>query len=144
MEFTVKFFDELNLDELYEILKARSQIFVVEQKCMYQDIDGTDRRSLHIFYTENEKVIAYMRAFYKDEETVQVGRVLTIEHGLGHGALLLENGIKAIKEKMNPKKIFIEAQTYAIGFYERVGFVKVSEEFLDVGIPHVGMELDLI
>lgn len=144
MEFTVKYFDELTLDELYEILKARSQIFVVEQKCMYQDIDGTDRRSLHIFYRENEKAIAYMRAFYKDADTVQVGRVLTLEHGLGHGALLLENGIMAIKEKMKPKKIFIEAQTYAIGFYERVGFVKVSEEFLDVGIPHVGMELDLI
>lgn len=144
MEFTVKYFDELTLDELYEILKARSQIFVVEQKCMYQDIDGTDRRSLHIFYRENEKVIAYMRAFYKDADTVQVGRVLTLEHGFGHGALLLKNGIMAIKEKMKPKKIFIEAQTYAIGFYERVGFVKVSEEFLDVGIPHVGMELDLI
>lgn len=144
MELIVKHFDELSVSELYEILKSRSQIFVVEQKCTYQDIDDTDRRSLHIFYKDNESVVAYMRAFYAEDGVVRVGRVLTLEHGKGLGGKLLKNGIEAIKKEMKPDKIYIEAQTHAIGFYERVGFVIVSEEFLDVGIPHVGMELKIL
>ena len=145
MELKTKFFNELSTIELYEILKARSQIFVIEQKCIYQDIDDIDYKSIHIFYQQDNKVIAYLRIFPKEEnwDIVQIGRVLSIEHGKGLGGKILKEGIKYIKEKINTKKIYIEAQCYAVGFYKREGFKICSEEFLEDGILHVKMELEL-
>lgn len=145
MELASKYFEELTTIELYEILKARSKIFVVDQKCVYQDLDNIDYRSLHIFFKEGDNVLAYMRAFKKETEAgvVQAGRVLTIEHGIGMGGKLLKEGIIQIKEKMNPRQIYIEAQCYATGYYEREGFKICSDEFLEEGIPHVQMILDL-
>lgn len=141
MCFFAKYFDELTLTELYEILRARAQIFVVEQDCAYQDIDETDYRSLHIFSKSGREITAYLRAFYKDDDTVQLGRVLTLKHGTGLGGELLHEGLRLVHKKMGDRKIYIEAQTYAIGFYEREGFKVCSEEFLEDGIPHVKMEL---
>lgn len=138
-----KNFDELTTNELYEILKARAEIFVVEQNCVYQDLDDLDYRSLHIFCEEDGRVTAYLRAFFKDADTIQVGRVLTRHHGTGLGGYLLKEGISQICAKMNPAKIYIEAQCYAVGFYEREGFRICSEEFLEDGIPHVQMVLQL-
>lgn len=143
MKPEAKNFNELSSTEVYEIIKARVQIFVVEQNCPYQDVDDVDYESLHIFYKSGEKITAYLRAFRKDSETVQLGRVLTTEHGKGLGGELLKNAIEIVEEKMNPEKLYIEAQTYAIGFYEREGFVVCSDEFLEDGIPHVKMELIL-
>ena len=144
MKVVSKFFDELSTKELYEIIKARMEIFVVEQNCNYQDLDDVDFCALHIFImNESNQVQAYMRAFYTDEErkTVRIGRVLTREHGRGTGKVLLSEGLEIIKEKMQPERIYVESQCHAIGFYEREGFKICSEEFLDVGIPHKGMEL---
>ena len=136
-----KNFDELSTNELYEILRARAEIFVVEQNCVYQDLDGIDYESLHVFAEEGGKVTAYLRAFYKDEDTVQMGRVLTLRHGEGLGGKLLREGIAQIRARMHPAKICIDAQCYATGFYEREGFRICSEEFLEDGIPHVRMVL---
>ncbi len=143
MKLVAKYFEELSTTELYEILKSRAEIFVVEQNCVYQDLDDKDYKSLHVFYESKGKVVAYFRAFMKDEKVVQVGRVLTLEHGKGLGGRLLKDGIKLIKEKMKPEHIYIEAQCYATGFYEREGFKICSEEFLEDGIPHVQMILEL-
>ena len=143
MKPEAKNFNELSLTEVYEIIKARVQIFVAEQNCPYQDVDDVDYESLHIFYKSGEKITAYLRAFRKDSETVQLGRVLTTEHGKGLGGELLKNAIEIVEEKMNPEKLYIEAQTYAIGFYEREGFVVCSDEFFEDGIPHMKMELIL-
>ena len=144
MKLITKHFTELTTTELYEILKARAEIFVVEQNCIYQDLDDIDYRSLHIFYEENGKVMSYLRAFEKDpvSKIVQIGRVLTLTHGIGLGGKLLKEGLSQIKEKMNPSSIYIEAQCYATGFYEREGFVISSDEFLEDGIPHVEMILN--
>ena len=136
-----KYFDELSTKELYEILRARAEIFVVEQNCVYQDLDGIDYESLHVFAEEGGKVTAYLRAFYKDKDTVQMGRVLTLRHGEGLGGKLLREGIAQIRIRMQPAKICIDAQCYATGFYEREGFRICSEEFLEDGIPHVQMVL---
>lgn len=136
-----KYFDELSTKELYEILRARAEIFVVEQNCVYQDLDGIDYESLHVFAEEGGKVTAYLRAFFKDENTVQMGRVLTLRHGEGLGGKLLREGIAQIRNRMQPAKICIDAQCYATGFYEREGFRICSEEFLEDGIPHVQMVL---
>lgn len=143
MELKAKYFEELNTKELYELLKARAEIFVVEQNCIYQDLDDIDYKSLHVFYEENDKVIAYLRAFRYDDDTIQMGRVLTLIHGEGLGGKLLTEGINIIKQSFSPKRVFIEAQCYAIGYYEKVGFKVCSDEFLEDGIPHVQMSLDL-
>lgn len=143
MNLVTKYINELTTTELYEILKSRAEIFVVEQNCTYQDLDDIDYRSLHIFYESDGKIIAYLRAFEKDASAriVQIGRVLTLTHGTGLGGKLLKEGISHIREKMNPSSIYIEAQCYTIGFYEREGFMVSSGEFLEDGIPHVEMVL---
>lgn len=143
MKLVVKYFNDLTTMELYELLKTRIAIFVVEQNRVYQDLDDKDYNSLHVFFEDNGKVAACLRAFLKEDNVVQIGRVLTLHHGNGLGGKLLKEGIAQIKSKMNPKKIYIEAQCYATGFYEREGFKVCSEEFLKDGIPHIAMDLEL-
>ena len=142
MYFQTKFFDELDTKELYEILKSRAEIFILEQNIQYVDMDNIDYKSLHCFLVENDRVIGYLRAFYQDNEKdiVKVGRVLTLHHGRGIGKELMQESIKAIKEKMNCQKIVMDAQKHAIGFYEKLGFQVMSNEFLEEGIVHVVME----
>ena len=143
MNLVIKKFNELTTIELYEILKARAEVFVVEQNCVYQDLDDRDYNSLHAFLEDEGKVKAYLRAFIKDANagTVQIGRVLTTVRGTGLGLDILKIGIEAAKKEFCADKIYIEAQTYAIGFYEKIGFKVISDEFLEDGIPHVSMEL---
>ena len=145
MDLTVKEFSELTTVELYEILKARSAVFILEQKMNCQDMDRTDYESLHLFYQKNSEVIAYLRAYYKNDSTdvVQIGRVLTLQHGNGLGRKLLEESIPAIKSKMNCRKICLDSQVHAVGFYEKLGFQVTSDEFLEEGVIHVAMELEL-
>ena len=141
MKFVSKHFEELTTYELYALLKSRAEIFVVEQNCIYQDLDDKDYQSLHVYYEKDGKILAYLRAFWKEKGVIQVGRVLTLEHGIGLGGKLLHDGLEVIKKQYKPEKVFLEAQCYAIGFYEREGFCVCSEEFLEDGIPHVQMEL---
>lgn len=141
-----KYFNELSSRELYEILKARAAVFIVEQNIVYQDMDDIDYRSLHVFTEEDGKVTSYLRAYEKDPDdpdVIKMGRVLTIEHGKGLGRILLKTGIDVIKNKFKPKLIHIDAQKYAIGFYEKEGFKVISDEFLEEGIIHVEMILSL-
>ena len=143
VELTVKTFGELTAMELYEILRVRAGVFVVEQACVYQDIDGLDLDALHLFLEDEKGIGAYLRIFSKDAQTAWIGRVLTVDRGRGLGAEILKQGIAAAGERLKKDRIYLEAQTYAVGFYEREGFRVVTEEFLEDGIPHVGMVLDL-
>ena len=221
MKLVAKKFEELTAPELYEIMRARNEIFVIEQDCIYQDCDDCDY-GYHVFYQEEEPlsgsasgvgpVKAYMRIYEIDEEpavamhkgqaiwannlteeqlaeatiidthtggpgvssqagapnqtgasesgasnqaevsdraniasgegvTVQMGRVLTIKHGEGLGLQLLREGIKVAHELMGADRIFIEAEDYVIGFYEKEGFRRISDVFMKDDIPHVQMEL---
>lgn len=141
MKLVIKSFEELNTHELYELLRVRNQVFVVEQNCPYQDIDGIDLHAIHMFYEHENQIYGCLRLFYKDEDhkTVQIGRVLSTERGRGIGRRLLHEGVKTAISRMKAEEIYLEAQTYAIGFYEREGFKVVSDEFLEDGIPHVKM-----
>ena len=143
MDLIAKFFDELSPQEVYEILKARAEIFVVEQKILYQDMDDIDYKSLHCFFVRNGKAAAYLRAFPVDGNVVRIGRVLTLEHGKGMGKELLEKSLAAIKNRMNPEKIEVHAQKHAEGFYEKFGFKATSGDFSEAGIVHVPMKLEL-
>jgi len=145
MDFIVKHFKELSTEELYEILKTRFEIFVTEQKCIYQDLDDKDKDAVHVFCLNNEgRVAACLRVFWKDEKhgVAQIGRVVTLEHGKGVGGELLRKGVEIAEESFDANKIYLEAQVYAIGYYEKEGFKVVSGEFMEDGIPHVQMELD--
>ena len=145
MELKVKFFDQLSTTELYEILKARNDVFIVEQTCIYPDLDRVDYDAIHLFYENEEGIAAYLRAFLKkgEEGTIQIGRVLTVDRGTGLGGRLLHEALDVLKEKYPVKKFFLEAQCYATGYYEREGFKITSEEYLEDGVPHVDMILEL-
>ncbi len=145
MKFTAKNFNELSPPELYEILKARSQIFILEQNMHCQDIDGVDPEARHFFIEENGKILAYLRAFYADDSksVVRIGRVLSITHGVGLGADIMRKAIEDIKQNMKCRKICLDSQKHAIGFYEKLGFKTVSKEFLEEGVIHVKMQLEI-
>lgn len=144
-EMEAKFFEELRLDELYEILRVRSAVFVVEQECIYLDMDGRDRESVHVFCRKDGAIAAYLRAFVTDRErgVARIGRVLTVQRGVGLGADVLAAGIACCRDKLGARTIELEAQCYAVGFYEKAGFRVCSDPFLDDGIPHVQMILEL-
>ena len=144
MDLVVKRFEELSVEELYEILRVRVAVFVVEQRCAYQEIDGKDKSSYHVFLRDDTGIQAYLRVIDKGVsfEEVSIGRVLTVKRGCGLGGWILSEGIRVAKEEMRADRIRIEAQSYAKGFYEKAGFRQVSEEFLEDGIPHIQMVLE--
>ena len=140
---TTKRFSDLKLEELYGILRVRSEVFVTGQKCLYVDPDGRDFGSVQVFASKGERIIACLRIYGKEAGVVQIGRVAVIEslRGSGIGRMMMRQAIRYVTENSTDEKIYIEAQTYAIGFYEKLGFKVISDEFLDEGIPHKGMEL---
>ncbi len=142
MELKVKFFSELTTRELYEIVRARTKIFLLEQGIVCQDFDGVDYDALHCFLEDEGEVLAYLRAYLVDTDMVKIGRVLSVTHGVGHGTRLMKEALPAIRDKMQASTITINAQSHAKGFYERFGFVVASQEFLEENIPHVTMVLD--
>ena len=141
METVVKQFEELTPEELYDILKLRSEVFVVEQDCVYQDIDDKDKGAWHVFLRDDDGLEAYLRVLDKGVafEEVSIGRVVTKKRKHGFGKTVMEAGIKVAVDKLGADRIKIVAQSYAEGFYQKVGFATVSEEFMYDGIPHVYM-----
>lgn len=137
----IKRFNELTTDELYELLRIRSEVFVVEQNCVYQDMDGDDQKSVHLWLTVVEKVVALARVcpagtHMKD---ISIGRVITTERGKGYGKQIMLHAIDAAIAYFDATRIDIEAQEYARGFYEEVGFKQSSNTFMLDGIPHIKM-----
>lgn len=143
MNFISKKFKELTTVELYEILKSRTEIFLLEQRIICQDLDNKDYESLHCYFSDGERVIAYLRAFCSDEGVVTIGRVLTLQHKKGLGSELMKKSIEEIKKHFDCKKIMVHAQKQAVGFYEKMGFCTISDEFLEEGIPHLTMEMKI-
>ena len=140
---TIKSFDQLNTSELYQILRLRSEVFVVEQNCVYQDVDNKDQKAVHVFITDTDKIVAYTRLFDAGDyfKHASIGRVVVAlshrKEGLGH--ILMKVSIKAIKEYFNSSIITISAQTYLKKFYESHGFIKEGSEYLEDGLPHIKM-----
>lgn len=142
LKLTIQSFEELNTFELYEILKVRAAVFVVEQECPYQDLDDIDFRSIHVTLHRDDGIVAYARVFKDDGDLWHIGRVLTTEREKHFGLEVMREAIKVAKSQ-DAKCIEIEAQCYALGFYEKLGFQVSSEEFMLDGIPHRRMRLQI-
>ncbi len=145
MELIIKRYEELTRDELYEILMLRVQVFVVDQTCPYLEVDGRDQQSWHVYLKDEEGIQAYLRVIEKGVafDEVAIGRVIALKRRQGLGTRILQEGIRVAKEKLGADRVVLEAQTYCRSLYEKQGFRQTSEEFLDEGIPHIKMELDL-
>ena len=147
MQLFIKNFDELSTRELYDILRARAEVFVVEQNCPYQDLDLKDLGAYHLYMKEEGEIVAYLRVLDRgvSYDTGSIGRVITTSRGRGRGLgleLVLE-GIRIARERFGLDRLTISAQKYAVGFYERAGFVRTDKEYLEDGIPHVEMHLEM-
>ena len=138
-----KRFSNLDTNELYEILKLRFDVFVLEQTCLYPEIDNLDQEAIHVYIKDGVDIVAYLRVLDRgiESEDVAIGRVIAKNRRQGLGTLVLKEGIIAAKEFFDADKIYLEAQTYAKKFYENLGFVQISDEFLLDGISHIKMRL---
>lgn len=141
MTFVSKTFNELTAGELYEIMKSRNEIFLLEQRIICQELDDMDYKCLHCWLEENGRVVAYLRVYEEESGTLKMGRVLTLTHGQGIGRTLMEKSFEAIERVYGKRKLCINAQIHAVGFYEKFGFVATSGEFLEEGVVHIAMEL---
>lgn len=141
MEIVIKHFSELTAFELHEILRIRSQVFVVEQNCVYQDVDGKDVGAYHIYIKDDDGIQACLRVMDKgiSFEEAAIGRVVCIKRRRGYASLLLREGISVAQCRFGAECISLEAQTYARSLYEKQGFRQTSDEFLEDGIPHIKM-----
>ena len=137
----IKSFSDLTKEELYNILSLRSEVFIVEQNCVYQDIDQKDQLALHVFL-KNNQIIAYTRIFKPNDyfKYSSIGRVVVLkERGSKIGRQIMKFSIKKIEEIFNETKIKISAQKHLINFYEKLGFLVIGDEYLEDGIPHIAM-----
>ena len=140
----IKHFEDLSADELYSILKLRSEVFILEQKSFYQDCDDKDRSALHVWFEDKGAIAAYLRVLYEPgSDTASVGRVIAVKRRCGIGTKILREGIRIISEETNATRITIHAQLYAQKFYETLGFKQDGIPFMDAGIQHVPMTLYL-
>ena len=145
MRLCVKKFDELTTDELYQILKLRVNVFIVEQQCPYPELDDCDQKAIHVWLEDENGINGYLRILDRGvkSEWVTIGRVIAVKRRAGLGTKVLQAGIRIARERFKAECVYLEAQTYARAFYERQGFRTISEEFLEDGIAHVKMLLEL-
>ncbi len=143
MEAVVKTFDELSTQELYEILRLRSEVFVVEQDCVYQDVDNKDQKALHVLGLKDGELVAYTRMFKPGDyfKNASIGRVVVpkSQRKYGHGKQIMQVSMVALAQRFPNTTIEISAQKYLLKFYTELGFEAVGEEYLEDGIPHVRM-----
>ena len=146
METFVKRFDELTTAELYEILQARAEVFIVEQDCVYQDLDGVDQDAYHVFLKDEGKLVAYLRVIDRGKrlDEVSIGRVITLRRHCRLGTTVMTVGLAVAREMFGAERVKIGAQVQAKPFYESIGFKVCSGEYMEDGIPHIYMLKKLV
>lgn len=142
MHFVVKEFKELLPVEIYQIFKARVNVFVVEQNCIYHEIDDYDPISYHVFLIDNNELLAYCRVLPPNTtfKTPSIGRVIALKRHQGYATKVVKIAIQTALENYDADTITIEAQTYARSLYEKLGFKQTSQPFLEDGIEHIQMQ----
>lgn len=142
----IKKFNELSTAEFHDIIQLRLAVFVVEQDCVYQDLDGKDRTALHIIgRNEEDAIVATARILHENSKKVIIGRVVVAKNfrKYGLGKELMKQSISDIIRLYGNIQINIAAQKYLLNFYSSLGFVSSGKEYLEDGIPHVEMNLNL-
>lgn len=143
LEITIKKFNDLSIEELYAILQLRSEVFVVEQDCVYQDIDRKDQKALHVLGYEAEELVAYTRIFKPGDyfEKSSIGRVVVRQNKrkFKYGYEIMHASVKAVEMYYGKTDIKISAQAYLKRFYNNLGFFEEGEGYLEDGIPHFAM-----
>lgn len=143
MKLKIKKFDQLNNNELYEILKSRIDIFVVEQNCPYHECDNLDQKSIHFYYQKENEIIAYLRVIPFDNsfKTVSIGRVMVKKNNRRKGiaSKLIKEAIYYLDNYLETNLIKISAQEYVLDLYKKFGFKVSSKKYLEDGIPHYDM-----
>ena len=144
LKIKTKHFSELNIKQLYDLLQLRSAVFVVEQDCVYQDIDGKDEQAIHVLGYKDQNLVAYTRIFKPGDyfKESSIGRVVVSEkeRKYKYGYEIMKASINVVKEEYNKEAIIISAQTYLKTFYNNLGFLEVGEEYLEDSIPHIKMK----
>ena len=141
MDTVILHYSELDRDTLYDILELRMSVFVVEQDCAYMDIDGRDVDAYHMICRENGEIKGYLRILKPGAsfEEASIGRVIAVDRRRGIATEMVSSAVDVIRDTLHEGRIRIESQVYAAGLYEKLGFVKDGEEFLEDGIPHIQM-----
>ena len=143
LDITIKTYNQLSLDDLYYILQLRSEVFVVEQDCVYQDVDGKDQKALHVIGKKDNTIIAYTRIFKAGDyfKEASIGRVVVSkkERHQQYGELLMKASIQATEDNFGTIEIKLSAQKYLENFYNNLGFTTIGEPYLEDGIPHIAM-----
>jgi ElaA protein len=143
LNWELKKFNELIVEEIYKILEIRNEVFIVGQNCAYQDCDGKDKNAYHLYLQDNDEIIAYLRILKKGVsfEEIAIGRVLVHNNYRGKGIAreMMLKAINFIELELNEKEIKIQAQAYLVNFYKSLGFKETSNEYLEDNIPHVDM-----
>lgn len=145
LKFHTKEYTQLTKEELYEILRLRAEVFIVEQNCVYQDIDNKDQKAIHILGYKKKKLVAYARIFNTNDyfEHASIGRVIVAKKERQHqyGYDLMQVAIQAVNSHFKENNIAISAQKHLRNFYNKLGFVQKNEEYIEDGIPHIYMEI---
>ncbi|MEE1134749.1 MAG: GNAT family N-acetyltransferase [Methanobrevibacter sp.] len=140
MEWKLKKFDELTTEELYGILKLRVEIFVVEQDCAYQDLDDKDQCAYHLFLEDEDEIIAVLRILPENVafEDMAIGRIVVRKSHRGQGIAraMMKMAMDFIVKDLGKRRIRLSGQAYLVDFYNGLGFKRVSDEYLEDGIPH--------
>ena len=139
---SIKHFSTLTPEEFYDIAQVREKVFLLEQNIVCQDFDGVDKDAVHITLKEDGRILAYLRLFNDGRDTI-IGRVLTTERGRGFGLRIMSAAEQAAREYYPSHRIILHSQTHAVPFYEKCGYVVISKEFLDEGVPHKMMAKNL-
>ncbi|MCC3868248.1 GNAT family N-acetyltransferase [Terrisporobacter mayombei] len=143
MNWKIKKFNELNIEEIYKILALRNEVFIVEQECPYLDCDDKDLNSYHLFSKENGEIVSYLRILEKgvSYDEISIGRVAVKKsyRGKGISRKMMQNAIEFIENNLSEDTIKIQPQAYLLDFYSSLGFKAVSEEYLEDNIPHIDM-----
>ena len=146
MKTVIKSFNEFSIEELYAVLRLRSEVFVVEQTCVYQDMDGKDQKATHILGYEKDQLVAYTRFFKPGDyfEQASIGRVVVSpsQRGKSYGKEIMLTSLAFAKAEHFPS-IKISAQCYLDKFYTDLGFISTGEKYLEDGIPHQAMDKQL-
>lgn len=145
--FVNKSFSQLTVHELYSTLQLRAEIFVVEQNCVYNDLDSLDQDGYHLMVKQNDEIIAYARLLMPNSrfQEYSIGRLVVRRSFRGKelGIQTMKEAIRVLNRDFRAKKIKISAQKYLQDFYEGLGFKVVTDEYLEDGIPHLGMMWEL-